>query len=115
MRRSQVIKDGEKVVGTQAKVKVVKNKLGAPFCEAEPVMIFGRGFSQLHDLLRIGAESGIIEKAGSWFAYKDERLGQGTENAVEFLESHPEMAGEIYKLVRTFLMPDIYPAAKEAK
>ena len=106
VRRTGPIKDGEKIVGNQTRVKVVKNKLGAPFCEAEPELLYGQGFSQLADLLRLGSECGIIEKSGSWYAYQGERLGQGRDNAIEMLTGSPEIAQRIFREVRAKLMPE---------
>ena len=88
------------------RVKVVKNKLGAPFCEAEPELLYGQGFSQLADLLRLGSECGIIEKSGSWYAYNGERLGQGRDNAIELLTNTPELAQKLFSVVRAKLMPE---------
>ncbi len=106
VRRTGPIKDGEKVVGNTTRVKVVKNKLGAPFAEAEPELLYGQGFSQLADLLRLGSECGIIEKSGSWYAYAGDRLGQGRDNAIETLTLNPELAQKIFSAVRVKLMPE---------
>lgn len=105
VRRSTLLKEGDLPYGAVTRVKVVKNKVAAPFRECEPEMIFGRGFSQIHDLIRVGVDAGIIEKSGSWYSYKGERIGQGKENAVEFLTLNPEMAQTVLTEVRAKVMP----------
>jgi len=105
VRGSSIIKEGEKAIGRKAKIKVVKNKLGAPFQEAEPDMIFGQGFSQLHDLLDMGEAQGVLEKSGSWYSYKNERVGQGREQSVEFLSLNPDMTHRIYEETKAKLFP----------
>jgi recombination protein RecA len=108
VRRIGMLREGDKDTppyGAATKVKIVKNKVASPFREAEPEMIFGRGFSQIHDVVRIAPDLGIIEKSGSWYSYQGERIGQGKNNAVEFLEANPELAGKIFNAVRAKLMP----------
>lgn len=107
VRRSTLLKNDDKPYGAVTKVKIVKNKLAAPFREAEPEMIFGRGFSQFHDVVKCGVEQGVIEKSGSWLSYGGERLGQGKENAVETLDLNPELAQKIFGEVRAKLMPPL--------
>lgn len=108
VRRIGMLREGDKETppyGAATKVKIVKNKVAPPFRECEPEMIFGRGFSQIHDVVRIGPDLGVIEKAGSWYSYQGERIGQGKNNAVEFLEQNPELAAKIFNEVRAKLMP----------
>ncbi|MCS6804879.1 MAG: recombinase RecA [Acidobacteriota bacterium] len=100
IRRTGAIKDGEEVVGSRTKVKVVKNKVAPPFREAEFDIIYGEGISREGELLDLGVEHKIVEKSGSWFAYKGERLGQGRENARLFLKEHPEIALQIENQLR---------------
>ena len=95
IRRIGAIKQGEKAVGNRTKVKVVKNKLAPPFREVEFDILYGEGISREGDLVDLGAEAGVIEKAGAWFAYGGERIGQGRENAKEYLRTHPEVAQAI--------------------
>src|SRR6201986_4049805 len=90
IRRIAAIKDGETVTGNRTKVKVVKNKVAAPFREAEFDIIYGEGVSKEGDLLDLGVAQNIVEKSGSWFSYKGERIGQGRENARQFLKDNPE-------------------------
>ena len=117
VRKGQPIKDGDKVIGSLNKFKVVKNKVAAPFCEAEVELLYGRGYSQIHDLLHLASDHGIIEKSGSWYAFKGERIGQGKEQAVAFLESNPEIAQKIFTDTRVLVMPptDEAPTTKENK
>ena len=95
IRRVGAIKQGERTVGNRTKVKVVKNKLAPPFREVEFDIMYGEGISKEGDLVDLGSEAGVIEKSGAWFAYGGERIGQGRENAKEFLRSHPEIAAAI--------------------
>jgi recombination protein RecA len=91
VRRMAAIKDGEATVGNRTKVKVVKNKVAAPFREAEFDIIYGHGVSCEGDLLDIGVQQNLIEKSGSWFSYKGERIGQGRENARQYLRDNTEL------------------------
>ena len=91
IRRIQAIKDGENVVGNRTRVKVVKNKLAPPFKEVEFDILYGEGISKEGDLLDIAVQQNLVEKSGTWFAYKDERMGQGRDNAVKWLKDHPEV------------------------
>jgi recombination protein RecA len=95
IRRTAAIKDGENVIGNRTKVKVVKNKVAPPFKSVEFDIMFGAGISQSGDLVDIASENGIIEKAGSWFSYNNQKIGQGRENAKKFLEDNADMAKEI--------------------
>jgi recombination protein RecA len=99
VRRIGQIKDQNDVTGNRVKVKVVKNKVAAPFREAEFDIIFNEGVSLLGEIVDIGSDKGIIDKAGAWFSYKGERIGQGREGAKQFLRDNPEMAKEIRTLV----------------
>ncbi|MGP8246693.1 MAG: recombinase RecA [Bryobacteraceae bacterium] len=91
IRRIAAIKDGEAVVGNRTKVKVVKNKVASPFREAEFDIIYGEGVSKEGDLLDQGAAQNLVEKSGSWYSYKGERIGQGRENARQFLKDNPDI------------------------
>ncbi len=95
IRRIAAIKDGETVTGNRTKIKVVKNKVAPPFREAEFDIIYGEGVSREGDLLDLGAAHNVIEKSGSWFSYKGERIGQGRENARQFLKDNPDIRGRI--------------------
>jgi len=100
IRRTGAIKDGGDVVGNQTRVKVVKNKLAPPFKEAEFDLMYGEGISLEGDLLNLGTDLNIVDRAGSWYSYGEERLGQGRANAKEFLREHPEMRDEIENKIR---------------
>jgi recombination protein RecA len=91
IRRIGPIKDGQEMIGNRTRVKVVKNKISPPFKEVEFDIIYGRGISKEGDLLDLAVESGIVEKSGTWYSYAGERLGQGRENAKNFLREHPEV------------------------
>jgi len=100
VRRMGAIKDGETVVGNRTKVKVVKNKVAAPFREAEVDILYGHGISREGDLLDLAATHEIIEKSGAWYSYKGERLGQGRETARTFLQEHKSVQAKIDAAVR---------------
>jgi recombination protein RecA len=95
IRRVGALKDGEKVVGNRTRVKVVKNKMAPPFREVEFDILYGEGVSREGDLIDLGAECGAIEKSGAWFGFGGDRIGQGRENAKQFLREHPDVAKKI--------------------
>ncbi|MCC6994298.1 MAG: recombinase RecA [Deltaproteobacteria bacterium] len=99
IRRVGAIKQAETVVGNRTRVKVVKNKLAPPFREVEFDIMFGQGISKEGDILDLGVETNIVEKSGAWFAFDGERIGQGRENAKDFLKEHPEVAQNIERKV----------------
>jgi recombination protein RecA len=103
IRRTNQIKEGDEVVGSRVKVKIVKNKVAAPFRQAEFDVGYGEGISKTGELLDIGIEHKLIEKSGSWFSYGDVRLGQGRENAKLFIKDNSDLSAEIEKKVRTLL------------
>ncbi|MEJ2699349.1 MAG: recombinase RecA [Desulfuromonadales bacterium] len=92
IRRIGSVKKGEEVIGNRTRVKVVKNKVAPPFKEAEFDIMYGAGISREGDIVDLGADSGIVEKSGAWYSYTGERIGQGRENAKQFLKEHPETA-----------------------
>jgi len=113
IRRIAAIKDGESVVGNRTKVKVVKNKVASPFREAEFDIIYGEGVSKEGDLLDLGTAQNMIEKSGSWFSYKGERIGQGRENARQFLKDNSDIRQALDTDLRKALglvKPDSAPA-----
>jgi recombination protein RecA len=105
IRRIGAIKNGEEVVGNQTRVKVVKNKVSPPFREAEFEIMYGMGISREGEIIDMGSTQGIIEKSGAWYSYKGERIGQGKDNAREFLKQRPELAKEIEDQIRARLLP----------
>src|SRR6185369_8236897 len=89
------IKNGEQVVGSRTRVKVVKNKVAPPFKEVEFDILYGTGISKEGDLIDLASENGIVEKSGSWYGFNGERIGQGRDNARDYLKEHPEVLKEI--------------------
>jgi recombination protein RecA len=100
IRRIGAIKDKEEVIGNQTRVKVVKNKVAPPFKQVEFEIIYGEGISRLGEIIDIGVLKNIVEKSGSWFSYSGQRIGQGKENAKQFLRDNPKMAAEIEDKIR---------------
>jgi recombination protein RecA len=105
IRRIGALKNGEEVIGNQTRVKVVKNKVAPPFREAEFEILYGAGISRMGEIIDIGVSQGLVEKSGSWYSYNGERIGQGKENARNFLEQHPEIAQDIEGKIREKLLP----------
>lgn len=100
VRRTETLKQGGEMVGNRTRIKIVKNKIAPPFKEAEFDIMFGKGISRSGDILDLAANCDIVKKSGAWYAYKDEKIGQGRENAKTYLEAHPEVMDEIEELVR---------------
>jgi recombination protein RecA len=100
IRRIGQIKDREEVVGNQTRVKVVKNKLAPPFRQVEFDIMYGEGISKVGELLDLGVKAAVVEKSGAWFSYDSQRIGQGRENAKQFLRDHRELADAIEVKVR---------------
>ena len=100
IRRIGSIKKGDEVIGSETKVKVVKNKVAPPFKQANFDILYGEGISRHGEIVDLGAELNIVEKSGAWYSYNGDRIGQGKDNAREFLRAHPEMALEIENLIR---------------
>jgi recombination protein RecA len=115
IRRIAAIKAGQDHIGNRTKVKVVKNKIAPPFKEAEFDILYGRGISREGDLIDLGVNTGIIEKSGSWFSYGTERIGQGRENARQFLSDNPDIAADVENKLRGALglMPEEAAGAEE--
>lgn len=99
-KKGDDIKRGTEIIGARTRVRVVKNKVAPPFKQAEFDLIYGEGISQEGNLLDLGVEFGIIQRSGAWFSYHEERLGQGRENAKEFLKSHPEISTRIAREIQ---------------
>ena len=100
IRRIGAIKDGQEVVGNRTRVRVVKNKLAPPFMEAEFDIMYGEGISRAGDLIDMGVEAEIVDKSGSWYSYKGERIGQGRENVKRFLNENADIYDDIYQKIR---------------
>jgi recombination protein RecA len=106
IRRIGAIKNGEEVVGSMTRVKVVKNKVAPPFRETEFEIMYGTGISKEGELIELGVLHNLVEKSGSWYSYKGERIGQGKDNARTFLQTHPEIAKDIEAQIRGKLIPE---------
>ncbi|MCW8845905.1 MAG: recombinase RecA [Gammaproteobacteria bacterium] len=105
IRRIGAIKKGDEVIGNQTRVKVVKNKISPPFKQTEFEILYGEGISRLGEVIDLGVANGFIDKSGSWYSYKSDRIGQGKENVRQFLKENPAIAVEIEAAVRAKLMP----------
>jgi recombination protein RecA len=103
IRRIESLKDGVEVVGNRTRVKVVKNKVAPPFRQAEFDILYGQGISKEGSLLDVGVDVGLVKKSGAWFTYEGDQLGQGRENARNFLRDNPELAHEIEEKVKAQL------------
>ena len=114
IRRIGAIKKGDEIIGNLTRVKVVKNKVSPPFKTAEFEILYGEGISREGEIIDHGVEQGIIDKAGSWYSYKNDRIGQGKENVREFLKTHPDMAAEIEQQIRARLLPDTVKESQAA-
>jgi recombination protein RecA len=115
IRRIASLKEGEEVIGSRAKVKVVKNKVAAPFREAEFDILYGEGISKEGDLLDLAVEERVIEKSGAWYAYEGERMGQGRENARQFLKDQKDIRAKIETRMRKSLGLPVLEAPAPAK
>ncbi|GAB4353961.1 MAG: recombinase RecA [Gammaproteobacteria bacterium] len=104
IRRTGAIKKGDEVVGNETRVKVVKNKVAPPFRQAEFEILYGEGISREGEIIELGVKHGFIEKAGAWYSYNGDRIGQGKENVRQFLKENPEIAQEIESKIREKLM-----------
>ncbi|HXZ93737.1 MAG TPA: recombinase RecA, partial [Burkholderiales bacterium] len=117
IRRIGSIKKGDEVIGSETRVKVVKNKVAPPFRQAEFDILYGSGISREGEILELGVQHGVLEKTGAWYTYKSDRLGQGKDNARDFLKENSELAREIETKVREAAgvgMPlPVVPAANE--
>jgi recombination protein RecA len=105
IRRIGAIKEGDEVIGNETRVKVVKNKVAPPFKQTEFQILYGKGISRLGEIIDLGVNNDLVEKAGSWYAYKGDKIGQGKKNAVIYLEEHPEAAQEIELALLDKLVP----------
>ena len=105
IRRIGAIKKGDEILGNETRVKVVKNKVAPPFRKAEFEILYGHGISREGEIIDHGVQQGIVDKSGSWYSYNGDRVGQGKENAREFLIEHPDIAAEIEAKIRNRLLP----------
>jgi recombination protein RecA len=107
IRRIGSIKKGDEILGNETRVKVVKNKMAPPFKKAEFEILYGEGISRVGELIDLGVDNEMVKKAGSWYSYGDERIGQGKENAKAYLNEHPHLIEELDGLLRAKLLPDL--------
>jgi recombination protein RecA len=114
IRRIGAIKKGDEILGNETRVKVVKNKVAPPFKIAEFEILYGEGISRLGELIDLGVENDLVKKAGSWYSYGEDRIGQGKENAKTYLKEHPEIVTELDKLLRAKLLPDVGKKDRDA-
>ena len=114
IRRIGAVKKGEEIIGSETRVKVVKNKVAPPFRQAEFEILYGEGISRLGEVIEMGVNNELIEKSGAWYSYKGERIGQGKENARQYLKEHPEIAAEIEAQLRARLLTAKSPATAAA-
>jgi recombination protein RecA len=113
IRRIGAIKRGDEVIGNETRVKVVKNKMAPPFKEAHFEILYGEGISRLGEVIELGVKEGLIDKAGAWYSYNGERIGQGKENARQFLKENPDLARDIEQKLRAIYLPNRRHAAAE--
>ena len=112
IRRIGAIKKGDEVIGSQTRVKVVKNKVAPPFRKAEFDILYGEGSSREGELIDLGVENGLVDKSGAWYSYEGERIGQGKDNARQFLKEHTDIAQRIDQALREKLLPERKPKAE---
>jgi recombination protein RecA len=115
IRRIGNVKNGDEIVGSETRVKVVKNKVAPPFKQAEFDILYNEGISREGEIIELGVQQGLIDKSGAWFSYKGQKIGQGKENTRIFLKEHPEMTNEIDTNLRTLLLKKIGKAAPQAE
>ncbi len=117
IRRIGAVKQGDEVIGNETRVKVVKNKVSPPFRQAEFQILYGQGINQLGEVLDLGVQQGLVDKSGAWYAYKGDKIGQGKQNACDYLAEHPDVAQAIEKEIRARLLavPSEAPAEAEEK
>lgn len=111
IRRIGAVKEGDEVIGNETRVKVVKNKVSPPFKQAEFQILYGQGINHLGEIVDHGVKCGLVDKAGAWYAYNGNKIGQGKANACEYLRENPDIANEIEQQIRAELMPE--PQKKE--
>jgi recombination protein RecA len=107
VKKQDVIKQGQDIIGNRTRVKIVKNKVAPPFNFADFDLVYGEGISREGSIIDMGAETGVMAKSGAWYSYNGERLGQGRENVKEFLRQHPDIAGEIEGKVRSLVLTSL--------
>ncbi len=113
IRRTGSVKEGEEVVGSETRVKVVKNKVAPPFKQAEFQILYGQGINLLGEVIDISVNDGYVEKSGAWYSYKGDKIGQGKANAIKYLQEHPEVASELEAKIREAYLQGPVEARKQ--
>jgi recombination protein RecA len=111
IRRIGAVKEGDEIVGNETKVKVVKNKMAPPFKEALFQIMYGKGTNQLGELIDLAVQQELVQKAGAWYSYQGNKIGQGKNNVIRHFEENPQMAAEIEKMIRELLLTKANPDA----
>ena len=114
IRRIGAIKEGDEIVGNETRVKVIKNKVAPPFKQTEFQILYGKGIYRMGEVIDLGVQIGLVDKAGAWYSYKGERIGQGKKNSADYLHANQHLADEIEKLTRAKLLKSGEPATNEA-
>ena len=109
------MKDGDEIIGNETRVKVVKNKVAPPFRQAEFQILYGIGINRMGEIVDLGVKCGFVDKAGAWYSYKGEKIGQGKANSCNFLRENPDIAKEIEDKIRLQLLGDPEAEKKEAE
>ena len=104
IRRTGAVKEGDEVVGSETRVKVVKNKVAPPFRQAEFQIMYGKGIYRTGEIIDLGVQLGLVEKSGAWYSYQGNKIGQGKANAAKYLEDNPETGSAIEKIIRDKLL-----------
>lgn len=115
IRRIGAVKQGDEIVGNETRVKVVKNKVAPPFKQTEFQILYGKGTSRMGEVIDLGVKQGLINKAGAWYSYNGDRIGQGKAKVSDFLAENPEISGEIEAKIREQLLPQPKAAVEEEK
>jgi len=115
IRRTGAIKDGDEVVGNETRIKVVKNKIAAPFKQAETQILYGKGFNREGELIDLGVKNKLVEKAGAWYSYKGDKIGQGKANAGKYMRENPDIALEIDTQLRALLLAPVVDEVEETE
>ncbi len=115
IRRTGAVKDGEEVVGSETRVKVVKNKVAPPFRQAEFQIMYGKGIYRTGEIIDLGVQLGLVEKSGAWYSYQGNKIGQGKANAAKYLEDNPEVGSAIEKIIRDKLLVQSGPVKADAE
>jgi len=113
IRRIGAVKQGDEIVGNETRVKVVKNKVAPPFKQTEFQILYGKGTSKMGEIIDLGVKQGIVDKAGAWYSYNGDRIGQGKAKVADFLAENPEISDDIEKRIRAELLPTVDVDAKE--